>query len=108
MCGVQTSDGGTLWFRPLTAVLTRVSAWFFKDSEDSHSGKADVEIIKREQLIINELQIRAQENGDNQIDYLRPNCFEVSCNVIVYKRNQAPGTVSSRSRSNEQHRRESL
>ena len=82
-----------------------MSAWFFKDSEDSHSGKADVEIIKREQLIINELQIRAQENGDNQIDYLRPNCFEVSRSVIVYKRNQALGTVSSRSESTEQHRR---
>ena len=97
------------WFQPLTVVpLKRVSAWFFKDSEDSHSGQAVEDIIERVQLINHELQIRAQENGDNQIDYLRPNCFEVSCIVIVYKRNQAPGTVSSRSGSNEQHRRYSL
>ena len=82
----------------------RVSAWFFKGSEDSHSGKAVGVIIKRVQLIIDELQVRAQENGDNQIDYLRPKCFEVSCIVIVYKRNQALGTVSSCSSRSIRHR----
>ena len=84
--------------------LKRVGAWFFKDSEDSHSGQAVEEIIERAQLINCELQIRDQENGDSQIDYLRPNCFEVSCSVIVYNRNQAPGTVSSCSSRSIQHR----
>ena len=51
------------WFQPLTVVpLKRVSAWFFKDSDDSHSGQAVEELIERAQLMNCELQIRGQEN----------------------------------------------
>ena len=96
-------------FQPLTVVPPkRVSAWFFKDSDNSHSGQAVGEIIERVQLINCELPIRGQENGDNQIDYLRPNSFEVFCSGIVYKRSQALGTVSSCSRSIRQRGRCSL